>query len=109
MIPSEFMQKYRSMVVRLDDATLVTADVHQYMINTSTNVRVADAQAMWAKISAKMNEQVKEDKKKDTDWQKAGNIGPLPARSREWIISQIDPSVTGSLLAAVQYGKGSPA
>jgi hypothetical protein len=79
------------------------------MINTATNTRVHNAKAMWQKITAKMEDEVKGEKKEAKEWQQAHQMGPPPPASREWLISQIDPSVTDSLLHAVHKGKGSPA
>src|SRR5262249_28499379 len=96
MTPSEFMQQYPRLNFVLDNGAVVNADVHQYMINHADNDRAKDAQAMWHKISAKLNDEVAAKRRAAAEWQKAGNAGPPAPASREWLISRIDPSVTAS-------------
>jgi hypothetical protein len=108
MTPSEFMQLYRAMAIVMDDNTVHVADIHQYMINTATNSREHHAKQMWQQIKARLDDEVKGEKKEAKEWQQAHKVGPPPPASREWLVHQIDPTVTYGLLEAVHLGKGSP-
>jgi hypothetical protein len=135
LTPQQFMKRYRSLTVRLDDNRQVLVDVHRYtMKGAKPEHDTHISEATWEALDKKMHEAVeKQIPKQDTPGQAAAAPSGHAAHAHDHhkadaqskaaaahrraqvsagvtkLITDIDPALSRPLLYQASLGKGSPA